>query len=56
MASKDFIHCPNCGSDDIGETDYEIENDEGELIEDKDGRCCNKCHWEGDVSELVAVD
>lgn len=57
MADK-FIYCPRCGSDRITETDCEIEDpdNEGEYIEDEDGRACEACTWEGDVSELVCKD
>lgn len=44
-----FIYCPQCGSDQLSETDYE--NEDGEV--DTDGRHCDKCQWEGDVGELV---
>lgn len=47
-----FIYCPNCDSDQMEETDYEDENGE----EDTDGRRCDNCKWEGDVSELVCHD
>lgn len=48
----DFIYCPNCDSADTEQTDYENENGE----EDTDGRRCQKCGWEGDVSELVCKE
>ena len=47
---KKFIHCPQCESTDIEETDYEDAS--GHV--DENGRRCRKCNWEGDVSELVA--
>lgn len=50
--SGEFIHCPNCGGDNIEQTDYE--NEDGE--EDEDGRACVDCGWEGDDSELVSGD
>ncbi len=50
--ANEYIHCPRCGSTDIGETDYET----AEAEVDTDGRCCNKCTWEGSVQELVAED
>lgn len=50
--SDEFKYCPQCGSDEIGETDYEDENGQ----EDTEGRCCSKCSWEGDVSELVCKE
>lgn len=43
--SKEFIYCPRCASDNIEQTDYEEENE--------DGRRCEDCGWEGDVSNLV---
>lgn len=49
----EFIHCPQCESTDIVDTDYEID-DAGTV--DEDGRHCNACGWEGDDSELVAKD
>ena len=45
----EFIYCPDCGSRDLAQTDYEDESGE----EDTNGRRCNKCRWEGDISELV---
>jgi hypothetical protein len=52
-----FIYCPRCGkSDAIYQTDYEEENADGEYEVDDDGRKCDRCNWEGDVSELVCKD
>lgn len=46
----EFIYCPRCHSSEyIEETDYEDES--GEI--DTNGRACDACGWEGDVSELV---
>lgn len=50
--SGKFIHCPNCHSTRILQTDYEGEDGE----EDTDGRACDECDWEGDDSELVSTD
>lgn len=47
-----FIYCPNCGSSDIEQTDYELEDG----TEDTNGRRCLKCDWEGDAQELVCKD
>jgi len=47
--SEEDKYCPYCGSEKIFQTDYE--NEEG--VEDTEGRGCEDCHWEGDVSELV---
>ena len=44
-----FIYCPQCGEKNISQTDYENEDGEG----DTEGRRCDDCGWEGDVSELV---
>lgn len=56
MASK-FIYCPRCDkSDAIFQTDYEEENADGEYEVDDDGRACDHCGWEGDVTELVCKD
>lgn len=52
MAKDEYIHCPQCGSVKIEQTDYEGENGD----EDMDGRHCLCCHWEGDVSQLVAAE
>lgn len=54
--SDTFNLCPQCGSDEIEQTDYEIEGDNGGYEENADGRACTKCRWEGDVSELVCKD
>ena len=48
MSADEFIYCPQCGSSDLRETDYEEDG-----IEDTGGRECNDCGWEGDVAELV---
>jgi len=53
---EQFIYCPRCSGKDITETDYEEENDQGELEVDEDGRACETCGWEGDVSELVSKE
>ena len=47
-----FIYCPDCGRDNLKHTDYEDE--EGHV--DDDGRRCDVCGWEGDVTELVCDD
>lgn len=49
MSRNKFICCPQCGSDKIQKTDYEIEDG----VVDEDGRLCEDCGWEGDVTELV---
>jgi len=46
---NEFNLCPDCGDDDLEQTDYEDENGE----ENINGRRCLTCGWEGDVSELV---
>ena len=53
----EFIHCPQCGGTNIVQTDYEIDDpdNEGEYIEDDEGRHCEDCRWEGDDSELVSA-
>lgn len=58
-----FRYCPQCESDKITETDYEIidpdcedPDDAPEYIVDDDGRACDDCNWEGDVTELVCKD
>jgi hypothetical protein len=51
-----FIHCPRCSSVNISQTDYEELNDEGEPEIVEEGRSCDDCGWEGDVSELVCKD
>lgn len=55
MPSK-FIYCPQCGSSNITDTDYEEENADGEYEVDDNGRACDDCNWEGDVGELVCKD
>lgn len=55
-AKSKFRFCPRCDSEDIYQTDYEEENADGEYEVDDDGRACNSCTWEGDVSELVCKD
>jgi predicted RNA-binding Zn-ribbon protein involved in translation (DUF1610 family) len=50
--SLEFIYCPQCGSDEIVETDYEGED--GEV--DMDGLACEVCGWEGDYAELVCKE
>ncbi len=51
MTKNEYIHCPRCGSTDISETDYEDENGDEE-----EGRRCDNCSWEGDISELVSKE
>ena len=50
--SDKYNNCPRCGSTHIIETDYE-EDTNSSLDEDSDGRRCEECDWEGDVTELV---
>ena len=47
--ADDFKYCPQCGGEEIEETDYE--NEDGSV--DEDGRRCAGCRWEGSVDELV---
>jgi predicted RNA-binding Zn-ribbon protein involved in translation (DUF1610 family) len=46
-----FIYCPQCGSDDISDCDYE--DGDGEPTEDL---FCQDCGWEGVPAELVCQD
>lgn len=48
----EFRFCPNCGSDEIEQTDYELEDG----TEDTAGRACTQCRWEGDRTELVCKE
>jgi hypothetical protein len=50
--TNQFKYCPQCESDQIEQTDYEL----ADGSEDENGRRCLKCNWEGDVSELVCKD
>lgn len=43
-----FIYCPQCGSKDISDADYE--DDAGEPTDDL---FCEDCGWEGTSGELV---
>lgn len=55
--SNKFIYCSRCDkSEHIYQTDYEEENAEGEYEVDDDGRACDACGWQGDVTELVCKD
>lgn len=56
--SGKFIHCPWCKGTNILQTDYEEEDpyNEGEYVEDVEGRACGDCNWEGSDDELVCVD
>jgi hypothetical protein len=47
--ADEFIYCPNCGSGNIEDTDYEVENG----VDEDGGRTCVDCHWEGASAELV---
>lgn len=49
--SGEYIHCPRCGSANIEQTDYEVDENG---TEDEEGRACEDCGWEGDDSELVS--
>lgn len=40
----EFNLCPQCGSNKITQTDYE----------DTNGRRCEECDWEGEITELVS--
>lgn len=51
LGTAKFIYCPQCKNSTIIETDYEDENGE----EDTQGRRCEECGWEGDISELVCA-
>jgi hypothetical protein len=51
---NEFTHCPQCGSTNIEDTDYEEENAEGEYEVDDGGRVCVNCGWEGDETHLVS--
>ena len=54
MSDNKYIHCPECGSQQIQFEDDDLQDDEDQE-EETTGVQCLECSWIGDETELVSM-
>jgi uncharacterized protein (DUF983 family) len=50
IVAGEFIYCPQCGSGNLWDPDYDDDDENG-----IDSVGCDDCSWEGDTQELVCA-